>query len=248
MYSAAVRHPAKAPGPGGLLCARRASPLYPPLCVVTSFPVSGGCVRCCSPPPQVLRPQGPQAPPTPEHEQCQRPTASAPPLSQLMRPTTRRSQRPTHAAREWWRCSSPRFATHHLHRHHSPATPTAFEGLPQPPPHGGFALRAACGWLPSLRSVRPAACGVMLRITPPAPGRRKRGSWVVGVGGARAVLCALQGILPVKTLGGGVVGVAERVAAQTFDGCPSLHRARPSRWARRGCSLRESIPAVLIES
>jgi hypothetical protein len=27
----------------------------------------------------------------------------------------------------------------------------------------------------------------------------------------RAVLCALQGILPVKTLGGGVLGEAERV-------------------------------------
>ncbi len=141
MYSAAVRHPAKAPGPGGLLCARRASPLYPPLCVVTSFPVSGGYVRCCSPPPQMLRPQGPQAPPTPEHEQCQRPTASAPPLSQLMQPTTRRKPWPAHAAREWWRCSSPRFATHHLHRHHSPAPPTAFEAPPRCGP--GFAQAAA---------------------------------------------------------------------------------------------------------
>jgi hypothetical protein len=59
------------------------------------------------------------------------------------------------------------------------------------------------------------------------------------------VLCALQGILPVKTLGGEVVRVAERVAAQTFDGCPSLHRARSSRWVVMGCSLRLSSPLVL---
>lgn len=79
MYSAAGRHPARAPGPGGLLCARRASPLYPPLCVVT---------------------------------------------------------------------------------------------LPQAPPHGAFALRAACGWLPSLRSV--------------VPGIRRLRSFLTSAAGAQA--------------------------------------------------------------
>ena len=66
-YDAPGRHPAKAPGPGGQVCARKASPSYPPLCEVTSFPWSGGCVRAslrC----MKLRPHGPQAPPPREDD------------------------------------------------------------------------------------------------------------------------------------------------------------------------------------
>jgi hypothetical protein len=127
MYSAAGRHPAKAPGPGGLLCARRASPLYPPLCVVTSFPVSGGCVlpHAGSHPPQVLRPQGPQAPPPLKHESRHGQPPEAPPVSCLMRPTTRRSQRPTHAARGAAGCgpSALRHPPPRSQHHHQPRPP-----------------------------------------------------------------------------------------------------------------------------
>lgn len=134
MYSAAGRHPAKAPGPGDLLCARKASPLYPPLCVVTSFPASGGCVRCCSPPPQVLRPQGPQAPPPLRHESRHGQPPEAPPVSCLMRPTTRRSQRPTHAARGAAVCGpSPlRHPPPRSQHHHQPRPP-----LLKAPPRSG---------------------------------------------------------------------------------------------------------------
>lgn len=142
MYSAAGRHPARAPGPGGLLCARRASPLYPPLCVVTSFPVSGGCVRCCSHAPQVLRPQGPQAPPPLRHESRHGQPPEAPPVSCLMRPTTRRSQRPTHAARGAAVCGpSPlRHPPPRSQHHHQPRPP-----LLKAPPRSGpsFAQAAA---------------------------------------------------------------------------------------------------------
>ena len=65
-------------GPGGLVCARKASPYYTPLCVVTSFPVRVGYVR---PPPHSaaswLRPHGRQAPPAMKHESRQRPTTFA---------------------------------------------------------------------------------------------------------------------------------------------------------------------------
>lgn len=104
-----------------------------------------------------------------------------------------------------------------------PATPTAFEVL------------------------RTAACGVMLRITPPAPGRRRRRSRAWSVSGARAVLRALQGILPVKTLGDEVLGCcAAGSSPKLLTGAPPcIVLARHV--GRVGvAALRPSIPAVLI--
>ncbi len=92
--ASAGRHPARAPGPGVLLCARRASPHYTPLYEVTSLPESGGDVR---PPPhfaawraQAARPSGtahlkhesrqrptPLHTPSRCHASCARPTAQA---------------------------------------------------------------------------------------------------------------------------------------------------------------------------
>lgn len=153
----------------------------------------------------MLRPQGPQAPPPLRHESRHGQPPEAPPVSCLMRPTTRRKPWPTHAARGAAGCgpSTLRHPPPRSQHHHQPRPPL----LKAPPCCGpGFAQAAAthrlratsarigldcCAPFSRQASFTISAsecCGLGRK----AAGERKRGSWAWGVGGAscRAVRVA----------------------------------------------------------
>ena len=119
---------------------------------------------------------------------------------------------------------------------HRPQPAPSFAKLRAPPP-APASFVSPCLRSPSLRLCAPLRLVPRLRclrLKLAAPSSRSRR------------VRARQGILPVKTLGGGVLRVVEVPFAQTFAGCPSLTRARPPRWGahRFGFGQNKWVPVV----
>ena len=168
MYDAPGHHPAKlGPGCPGV----RSQSLAVIHAIVCGYllPVRWRLRSCLTAPreAQAARPPG-TAPRCSRH--ASGPPPSPPPLSCRLLPPPGAGRNPPQRPVGQLPAGHPRFATHR------PAviittSRTALLKLPQAPPHGAFALRAACGWLPSLRSVPPRRPRLRsgLRSPPPPP-------------------------------------------------------------------------------
>ena len=92
---------------------------------------------------------------------------------------------------------------------HRPQPAPSFAKAPRPASGTGF-LRHPVPAAPALRLLRTTSASACVASAPKSAAPSSRSRWVR----------ARQGILPVKTLGGGILRVIEVPSAQSFDGSP----------------------------